>query len=148
MRGSWMSKRAYITPSLREIASYDRNIADYERLKSAVASLISAGLEFRSIEFLRIQARVKERQSLLKKLREKEYKNGIADVTDIVGIRIILYLEKDISQVDDLLREMFWVDEKNSDDKLDSRSVDTVGYRSLHLICSLGNDLLPENWSI
>lgn len=58
----------------------------------------------------------------------------------------MVFLESDIEKVADLVRAHFIIDDKESVNKLKPKSPDLVGYRSLHLICTLGPERskLPE----
>lgn len=90
--------------------------------------------------------RVKSLESLGNKLVRKNYKyKNIKEITDILGIRIILFFEDDIHAVEDIIRKEFKVDEDNSMDKR-SFDADRFGYRSLHYIVSLNEERLslPE----
>lgn len=67
-------------------------------------------------------------------------------MTDISGVRIIVFIESDIQKVSDLIKETFNVDEKHSSNKDDVLSLNQVGYRSVHFVCDLGDKraVLPE----
>ena len=68
-------------------------------------------------------------------------------MTDLVAFRIITYLESEIKLIEAALRSYFHVDEKKSVDKRIGTNPNEVGYRSLHLICKLGQSraTLPEH---
>lgn len=89
-----------------------------------------------------ITFRVKERDSLEKKIKKKDYKyNSLSEITDLVGFRIIAYFEDDIDKIAELIEKEFNIDKENSIDKR-KLETDKFGYRSLHFVLSLKNDRL------
>lgn len=104
-------------------------------------------LKQKKIEFLGIESRVKTTKSALEKIERKEYKNPSDQMTDLSGIRIITYLEQQVNEVADVVKELFEVDGRNSLDRTEILGDDKVGYRSTHFVCSLGKERekLPEN---
>lgn len=117
-----------------------------ERLRVAAVSIIHEVLLKSEIEFLPILSRVKDPASAAKKQKDKKYTNPMLMMTDLVGIRVILLLETDIDKSTAMLRECFQVDERNSVDKRTSLKSNEFGYKSVHLVCSLGRSRqsLPE----
>ena len=67
-------------------------------------------------------------------------------MTDISGIRIIVFIESEITAVSNIIKESFSVDLQNSSNKDDILSSNEVGYRSVHFVCDLGEKRaeLPE----
>jgi len=105
------------------------------RLKSLLEEILSnAGVDFQSIE-----CRTKTIESFSDKIvrEEKNYTNPIEDITDLVGIRVILYYSDQVGKVADLIRAEFEVDEKNSSNKKDELAENEFGYLSIHQIISL-----------
>lgn len=87
-----------------------------------------------SIPIHQITGRVKERNSLEKKIERKQEKyTSLKNITDIVGLRVITYLESDVDKVADLIEKEFVIDSENSIDKRELKS-DQFGYRSLHFV--------------
>ncbi|MFC3181163.1 GTP pyrophosphokinase [Cypionkella sinensis] len=125
---------------------YSKKIKDFERLRLTTLGMIQSILNANLIEYLSIESRVKSCESAIKKSNDKEYVNPFSDNTDFVVMRIILFLERDIDRTASLLSSLFEIDSKNSVDKRTREQVDTVGYRSLHLVCKLGEirKNLPE----
>lgn len=84
-----------------------------------------------------ITYRVKGRDSLSNKLLRKNNKYAsIKEITDIIGLRIVIYFEDDIDKVAEVFKKEFKVDYPNSVDKRQVES-DKFGYRSLHYVASL-----------
>ena len=102
-------------------------------LKQVLTSAFNkAGLHVAAIE-----SRVKSYESLEGKLRIKGEKyNSLADITDILGLRIITYYTDDVDKAASLVERLFTVDWENSVDKRKLLETDSFGYLSLHYICS------------
>lgn len=63
--------------------------------------------------------------------------NRLADVTDVVGIRVITHFESEVHAVSSLIEKEFEIDWENSVDKGKTLAPESFGYRSLHYICTL-----------
>ena len=117
-----------------------------ERLKTTISGLIKTGLRKANINILHFQIRLKTLESIMGKIERKNYSNPMDEITDLVGARAILYLESDIELAENVMRELFEIDEDNSTNRLQTESPDSVGYRSLHIVASLGEarEQFPE----
>jgi ppGpp synthetase/RelA/SpoT-type nucleotidyltranferase len=82
-----------------------------------------------------INGRIKDRESLAKKIQRKSYAR-LDDITDICGIRIITYYDKEVDSVARIIEREFEVDPDNSVDKR-KKALDTFGYLSSHYIVRL-----------
>lgn len=100
-----------------------------EEAEEAVRDLLKG--EVRGVQ---VEARAKNPLSLLGKLRQKNYGNPAAELTDLVGVRIITQYPDAGVRVERVLRPAFEIDDAKSSDKLESLEPDTFGYRSIHLI--------------
>jgi putative GTP pyrophosphokinase len=121
------------------------NRKHFEKVQEAGSSIIKHHLEEGKIPYSEIRSRVKETRSAVDKQKSKKYETPMREMTDLVAFRVIVYLESDVAKVEEILRSTFEIDEDNCIDKR-KKSVDQVGYRSLHLVCSLGDDRksIPE----
>jgi len=124
----------------------EERIQKHQRLTLSVVAIIKGLLSANKIPFLAVEGRTKTRKSVEEKIERKKYKRPEHQVTDITGVRVILYFETDVQRVSDLIVSAFNVDESKSLDKSALLSVDKIGYRSVHYVCDLGNARaqLPE----
>ncbi len=139
-----MTKEALKDAEVKKI--YQQNLNKFEQLRTTVFGMVQNALKSGGLEHLQIQSRVKTEASSRDKIAKKGYQNPIEEMTDWVAFRIIVYLESDIKKASEALSSVFDVDVKNSVDKLTPEKVNQVGYRSYHLVCSLGpgRKNLPE----
>lgn len=104
-----------------------------DRIKNLLTDLINA----EKLIIHQISCRTKTLNSLTKKIEDKNNKYScIEDITDIVGVRIITYLESEVNAIFKLIESEFTIDPQNSVDKRKLNS-DQFGYKSLHVIVSL-----------
>lgn len=115
-------------------------------LTSAVITIVENLLRSKNIDYLAVTGRTKDRENCVSKIKRKGYESPSTQLTDLSGIRIILYFESDVKKVSDIIREVFLVDEENSLDKDSLLSTNQIGYRSVHYVCDLGEQrsALPE----
>ncbi|MEP5153286.1 RelA/SpoT domain-containing protein [Planktotalea sp.] len=109
----------------------------HQRLEISAKSIVQHQLQKSGIDTLELSHRIKTVESATSKISQKNYTSPIEQLTDLVGFRVTVFLEKDVKKVEDALRATFDVIEEHCVDKR-KKSIDTVGYRSLHLVCSLG----------
>jgi len=121
---------------------------NYDQMGQKVHEIIKENLSLANINVHAVNYRVKTTESFKKKIESKNYAEPLSELTDLLGLRIIAYVEDDVERICEKIRSLFTVDEVNSIDKNKLLGEDRVGYRSIHLICSLGDDRtnLPENY--
>lgn len=119
----------------------------HTRLASSVEGVLENLLQTNKIEYLAITSRVKDLTSALNKIARKNYTNPQQQITDLSGIRIVVFFESDIDRVSAIIEDAFDVDELNSSNKDTSLAINQIGYRSVHYVCELGalRTSLPEN---
>jgi putative GTP pyrophosphokinase len=128
--------------------AYDRVADKYRRLGIDVEQLLKRLLGVAGIPISSISYRLKERDSLEKKLRSSDKYKNMWDVTDIAGARVITFFADDVDRVADVIcrQENFGVDWVNSVDKRRELKSDQFGYQSLHLVASLSKQrIFSEN---
>ncbi|GAA0476422.1 GTP pyrophosphokinase [Tatumella punctata] len=116
----------------------DENLSKFELLGKHIAFIIENLLQQNQVEYLSVSYRTKTKEGIQEKISRKKYKNPTDDLTDISGVRIILYLESDIAKVSNIIKSTFNINVKNSMDNEGRLSSDKVGYRSVHYVCDIG----------
>ncbi|MBD9378917.1 GTP pyrophosphokinase [Pseudoxanthomonas sp. PXM04] len=116
------------------------------RLTTAVVGLIQSLLSGAEIDFLTVTGRTKSKPGALEKIDRKAYDSPMLQLTDLSGLRVVVYTESQVQRVSELISKAFNVDLKNSMDRDAVLRVDQTGYRSVHFVCDLGEQRagLPE----
>ncbi len=105
-----------------------------EALRSELISLLR---DHDSVKAHSVTLRLKERSSLAHKLvRPDRTYESLWSVTDLVGLRVIVYFEEDVDHVGRLIEAHLPVDFAHSIDKR-HREASSFGYRSLHYVCAM-----------
>lgn len=128
------------------LKEYDQNQSLLDDLAVKIEQLIVELLKSKNITIHQLSKRLKKRDSLEKKILQKNDKYScLAEITDVVGLRVITYLESDVDIVAKFFEEQFSIDTALSVDKRKLKT-DQFGYKSLHLIASFdqNREKLPE----
>jgi ppGpp synthetase/RelA/SpoT-type nucleotidyltranferase len=125
---------------LREFDARRSFLEEYsEALEGAVKNILLQ----QGREVFKVDARVKDRKSLEEKITRKGdgYYQNLLDITDLVGVRVVVQFEDEARAVGELLRKELVIDAENSIDKSDLLGPSVFGYRTIQLIASLpGNE--------
>jgi putative GTP pyrophosphokinase len=115
-------------------------------LADTVRSTLENLLRHNAVPYLGVTSRVKALNSALAKLVRKAYSDPRRDMTDIVGVRVVTFIEADAARACRVVADSFNIHPGDSGDKAASLGVDRFGYRSVHYVCDLGIDRtgLPE----
>ena len=121
-------------------AEYRSRFEVYERFASQVAHLI--GLACRQDDVVRVHSldhRAKPVESFVEKLSRpgKAYTHPLTEMTDLAGVRIVLYELGDVKRVESLVGDLLKVDPANSVRLGKRHAANEFGYESCHLVCSL-----------
>ncbi|WP_331292453.1 MULTISPECIES: hypothetical protein [Methylobacterium] len=108
------------------------------RLAPVAESLLENVLRERGVDHLSVTSRTKDFSSALEKIVRKRYSDPQTQMTDLTGIRIIVFFDAQVKQSIDIIRSILTVDEANSLDQSQRLGSDRIGYRSTHFVCSLG----------
>lgn len=124
----------------------ESTLPSYHILTQNVINIIESLLTSNNIDYLAVTGRTKKTSSIHEKIKRKSYKQPDKQLTDISGIRIIVYFESDVEKVSNLIEKAFSVDADNSLNKQSLLASNQLGYRSIHYVCDLGEERhrLPE----
>ncbi len=118
----------------------------FKRLANKVESFLIEYFEMNSIGYHIVTSRAKTIDSVREKGNSSKYSDPINQLQDFAGVRVITYVEDEISVIQKVIEENFDIDEKNSSNKSEALGIDKVGYQSVHYIAKLKKDRLrlPE----
>lgn len=118
------------------LQEYRENLPLFKEARRQLTDRITEILHDAGILVASVESRVKTESSLAGKLELKgaKYKT-LADITDIVGLRVITFYLDDVDKVASAVERHFEVDWNNSVDKRKLHEVDSFGYLSLHYVC-------------
>jgi putative GTP pyrophosphokinase len=110
----------------------------YHSFSARLQSLLNELLASEGIGAAQVDARAKDVQSFIDKMgrRPGRYLDPLADITDLAGVRVVVYYSSDVELVNTMIEREFAVDEKNSWRRTPSTDPDRFGYRSDHYVVS------------
>jgi ppGpp synthetase/RelA/SpoT-type nucleotidyltranferase len=114
--------------------SYRSDLRRYETASRFAEGLVRDALRDQYFYVHQISARAKSPDSLLRKLRERQYEDPASELTDQIAVRVITYYLDQVDPIVERLSESFIVDSERSVDKRSQLNVREFGYRSVHLI--------------
>ncbi|MDA0182059.1 hypothetical protein OJ997_17270 [Solirubrobacter phytolaccae] len=113
-----------------------------------LARLFERLLEIEDVDYVQLEKRTKTVSSFTEKIERKnsKYPDPLEDITDLTGLRIILYYADDVVDVGKLIEREFAVDWNHSLRQGADRDPDRFGYRSDHYVIRLpaARAALPE----
>ena len=111
------------------INEYEQCAVLLEEFRIKTEFLLKDLLADKLLGFHQISSRLKDKESLSKKILRKQGYSNIKDITDVVGCRIITYFEDEVDKVADIISKEFEIDDNNS---IDKRKIefDRFGYLS------------------
>jgi len=122
----------------------------YKNFTQQIVELLKMLLDSANIKPHAIEGRTKEVAAFREKIirSDKRYDDPLAQVTDLSGVRIIVYRIDDIQSVASLIESEFTVNRNDSASKGIELEPEEFGYQSLHYVISLSRERrkLPE-WS-
>jgi putative GTP pyrophosphokinase len=119
----------------------------YENYTNKLTSLIKDLLSSHKIEYHLLESRTKDLNSFQEKIIRKHNKySKLSEVTDLSGLRIIVYYPVDIDKAIFLFKEHFEIDTLNSKIEGNSFNPNEFGYLSSHIVFKLTSNRLslPE----
>lgn len=118
----------------------------YEEFGIKIKDTIKKQLQSKVKDFI-CSSRPKDIKSFSEKIQRpnKNYKNPLADITDLTGVRFIVCYLDEIQAVVDIVENEFTIDKENSIDKSKLYKPDTFGYLSAHYIVTLNEEKKKKN---
>ncbi len=134
-----MSTNRHLDPHCEAILQeYKENLPRLKTVEAQVLDSLKRTLSDIGLLVAAIESRIKSYDSLAGKLELKGHKyQSLADLTDIIGLRIITFYVDDVDKVASAVERLFTIDWENSIDKRKIHETDSFGYLSLHYICSI-----------
>jgi len=124
------------SPSILD--QYDADKSALDKFAAELERLLRTLLQAGGVKFHSVTSRVKERDSLARKIDGIPPKySQLADITDVVGLRVITYFEDTVDDVAKIVEREFEVDQENSEDKRQVSDPERFGYASLHYVVRL-----------
>lgn len=131
------------TSSEKIIEEYEKHCGTYTAFTQATEKLVKDLLNENNIRVLSVTSRIKEKESLFKKIEKSERElSRLEEIHDISGLRIVTYFAEDVNVVAKMIQREFDVNEKLSVNKLDLLDPDRFGYISLHYVAKLSESRL------
>ena len=117
---------------------YEKFRPKYENLTLTMKEFMTQLLEEEQIDYLHpVQCRTKSILSFQEKLERKEYDDPLSEITDLTGLRVIVFYPDEISRVKNLIEENFRVDRKNTVDKKSQLAKNQFSYEGIHYVVRL-----------
>jgi len=128
------------------LIEYERRFDEFTSLARTLEALVAERLSNRNYDVHLVSARAKSLKSLTTKVLLKDYADPQAQVTDLIGVRIITFYGSQVDPIIERLKPLLTVDASNSLDKrrlLEANQ--TFGYRSVHLVGRLRPKVLKSS---
>ena len=117
---------------------YRRDLPIFHEGEILVSGQIHKFLSKAGLVVAAMESRIKNEDSLKGKLELKGHKySSLADITDILGLRVVTFYIDDVDKVASAIERLYEVDWDNTVDKRKAHEIDSFGYLSLHYICRL-----------
>ena len=125
---------------------YNEKQSLFESLANKVADIIKENVEENKVQYHSVSSRRKSLESFTAKAKEEKYTDPVNQIKDMAGVRVITYLETDVSRVDKIVEELFDIDWSNSVDQSRLLGSNVLGYRSVHYVAKFDQNRckLPE----
>jgi putative GTP pyrophosphokinase len=115
---------------------YEENRPKYVLLARKVEGIIKENLEQKRIQYHSVTSRPKSLENFKNKAQSEKYDDPINQIKDMAGIRVITYLESDVTKVAGVIRRLFDIDKDDSLDQSQLLGSDKLGYRSVHYVAT------------
>lgn len=124
------------------VEQYEAIRLQYQTFTSKMHRLLEELIVSRGVDIVTMESRAKTIESFQGKIErdDKDYADPLKEITDLSGVRIITYYNKDVDAICELITAEFEVDEANSIDKRKIIEEDRFGYLSSHLVVALNSN--------
>lgn len=126
------------------IRTFVERRSKYEELAQEIDYILRRLLDKAGIEYANISHRAKELASFCEKIRRKEYKQPLDDITDLAGVRIAFLYVSDLPKIEAIVEQHFHVVEKSN--KVSEKEADAFGYGAVHCVVKLGKQFLGARY--
>lgn len=125
---------------------YQAELPRLQAFRGQLDALLIALLATSDVQYSHVESRCKSPEAYRDKIARKGYTDPAREMTDRVGLRAVMFYDRDVDTVVGLMRREFNVDETNSADKRSPAAAESFGYRSFHLVFTLDERraILPE----
>lgn len=120
---------------------YGKRLQLFKRCIENLVQAIEVFLQENNVQYLNVSGRIKEFDSFVEKISRKKYSDPFEENEDFCGIRIIVYYQKDIQIIQEIINREF--DILESTVKTDQLAVNEFGYRSNHFMVKI-----KEGWLV
>lgn len=133
------TSRMIVLPVESVVDGYAKRRPVYDEFSAHLADLLRDLIRNAGIEVHAIEKRAKSVESFREKIKRpgKTYVNALQEVSDLAGVRVILYYEEDVRKVCRLLEKEFVIVRSQSADKAKLLAEDQFGYRAVHHVVKL-----------
>lgn len=123
------------------VHQYEQLRPRYERFTERLAGLLRELLDTEKIDYETFEARTKTVERFADKITRpgKAYSDPLTEVTDLSGLRVVVFYIEDVDRLSALLEREFAIDRANSTDKGVALEPHEFGYRSVHYVVTLGD---------
>ena len=129
------------------VEQYGRKKDLYQDFAETVRDILADAIASRGLRVNDIQFRAKELESFGKKSiapkeqspGEPKYRNPLAEITDLAGVRVITFFPRTVDQVGECIQSEFDIIER-VDHTATAQQEERLGYQSVHYIVRLGNN--------
>jgi ppGpp synthetase/RelA/SpoT-type nucleotidyltranferase len=127
------------------LTEYGKIRPKYKQLTKTMQESLTQLLLEEQIDYLPpVQARTKSLISFQDKSERKNYKTPLNEITDLTGLRIIVFYPDEIHRIKEVIKENFKIDLKNSVDKREALSKNQFSYEGIHYVVSIKSEDLKQ----
>ncbi len=124
------------------VSQYRQVWGKYDQFRQRIAALIEELLLANQIRYQIVESRTKTIDSFAEKISRpnKSYSDPLNEITDISGVRVLVYYNDDVERVGEILTSEFQVIEKELSHQPHQLEADRFGYISAHYIVKLSKN--------